>query len=73
MKTDISKKEIEAAGFFVAERMQHGENFDIALCIEDIHRMYGKEIADSIWEFAKIELNRETFDASPLGEFVQSL
>ena len=62
MKTDINKKEIQAIGYFVAERMQHGENFDAALCIEDIHRMHGKQIADWIEELATIELNRKTFN-----------
>ena len=63
--TNISKKEIEASGFFVAERMQHGENFNIDLCIEDIHRIYGAEIADSVWEFAKIELTKKQFTRFP--------
>ena len=65
MKTDINKKEIQATGFFVAERMQHGANFNVALCIEDIHRIYGAEIADSIWEFAKIELTKKQFTRFP--------
>ena len=65
MKKDINKKEIEAAGFLVAERMQHGENFNVDLCIEDIHRMYGKDIADSVWEFAKIELAKKQFTRFP--------
>ena len=55
MKTH-SKKEIQAVGYFMAERMQHGENFDAALCIEDIHRMHGKQIADWMEESSKTHI-----------------
>ena len=68
-----SKKEIDAIEFFNSESLEYGENFDIALCIEDIHRIYGKDIADSIWELATIKLTKKTFDVSPLGKFVKNL
>jgi hypothetical protein len=51
-------KQVRAVGFYVAEKMEHGESFNHELCIEDIHRMYGLDIAR--WMEAKMEANKQT-------------
>ena len=45
MDIKIQNKYIQAVGFYVAEKMEHGESFNPRLCIEDIHRMYGLDVA----------------------------
>ena len=38
-------KYIKAVGFYVAEKMEYGKSFNHEQCIEDIHRMYGLDVA----------------------------